>query len=265
MNADDRREHITELLKQRQRIEVDQLTQELGVSTMTIRRDLSQLEQEGKLIRTHGGAAAPQTLNGETPYSYKEGYFSLEKKAIASEAAKLVRECATIVLDSGTTTLELARKLKERGDITIITNDIPIAAELMNSPAQVIVTGGELQRHVGAMFGPHSQQLLENLYVDQFFLGAHAVDPKAGVTAPTLEKARIKQLMMAAAEETWLLTDSSKIPKKAFAKVCRMREIAGVLIDDAYQDNAESPLHQNLIRVSAGKESVIDEDRSHRG
>ncbi|WP_018922778.1 DeoR/GlpR family DNA-binding transcription regulator [Salsuginibacillus kocurii] len=251
MNANDRREHITELLKEKQRVEVEELTQRLGVSTMTIRRDLSQLEQEGKLIRTHGGAAAPQTLKGETPYSYKEGYFQPEKKAIAEKAAKLVKENATIVLDSGTTTLELARELKERGDLTIITNDIPIAAELINSPAQVVVAGGELQRHVGAMFGPHTEQLLQTLFVDQFFLGAHAVDIEAGVTAPTMEKARIKQLMMAAAEETWLLTDSSKFKKKAFARVCGLDELEGILTDSGYAERVGGTIHQHLLQVPA--------------
>src|SRR5699024_8479968 len=127
-----------------------------------------------------------------------------EKRQIARKAVELIRDDATILLDSGTTTLEIAKMLKNRNDITVITNDIKIAAELMDSEVRVIVAGGELQNNIGALFGPVSEGMLREVHVDVLFLGAHAFHHGVGITAPTHEKASIKKLMIKAAETTWV-------------------------------------------------------------
>lgn len=156
---------------------------------------------------------------------------SNQKKAVARKALSLIEENFTIILDSGTTTLELAKLLKHRNDLTIVTNDVNIASELLDSSNKVIVTGGELQQGIGALYGTATQQMLEIIHADIFFLGAHAIDVESGVTAPTFEKSLIKQLMVNAAARTWLLADSSKFNKKAFSKVCSLNEIEGIITD----------------------------------
>ncbi len=200
---------------------------------MTIRRDLTELEKKGKAIRTHGGAISVDSITEETPYSSKVTKNNAEKKMIAKNALTLIQDNSTIILDSGTTTFELAKLLKDRDDLIIVTNDIKIANELLESPNKVIVTGGELQQGVGALYGTSTQNMLSVIHADIFFLGAHAMNLKGGVMAPTFEKALIKQLMIKAAEKTWVLADSSKFNRKAFSTVCDLDEVEGVITDSS--------------------------------
>lgn len=254
MNIQHRRERLQQLVLEHGKVDIDDLVNALNVSTMTIRRDLMQLEKENKLIRTHGGAVPMKGLINETPFYNKESQFQKEKKAIAKKAAALVEDGSTIIIDSGTTTLELARVLKSRENLTVITNDILIAAEFMDSSIHVMITGGELQNQVGAMFGPHTQNLLEAINTDQLFLGAHALHPESGITAPTLEKAKIKQLMIASAKETWLLTDSSKFNRKSFTTVCSLDKIAGIITDENLENVNPELFHDHVIQATAKKE-----------
>lgn len=227
----ERRIWLEKQILKNNKIDIDEISKKLNVSPMTIRRDLKILEQEGKVIRTHGGAVSSRAFATELPYSSKEIHNIEEKKEIALKALSLVEENFIVILDSGTTTFELAKLLKDRNDLTIITNDIKIAVELIESDNKVIVTGGEMQKDVGALFGPTTQEMLKMIHADIFFMGAHAIDIESGVTAPTFEKSIIKQLMINAAKETWLLADHSKFNKLAFSKVCDLNELEGIIVD----------------------------------
>src|SRR5690554_5995225 len=155
-----RRKWIIEQLERLGRVEVDDLADQLKVSTMTIRRDLDQLEEEGMLIRIHGGAVLPQPLIKEASFQEKETRRMEQKQVIAKKALSRVKDGQTILLDSGTTTLEFAKLLKNRQDITVVTNDIKIATELFNTQLKVFITGGQLQNDVGALLGPRTNIFL---------------------------------------------------------------------------------------------------------
>ncbi|KYG89315.1 transcriptional regulator [[Bacillus] sp. KCTC 13219] len=232
MQPKDRRELILEQLNVNEKIEIDQLVEQLNVSAMTIRRDLNILEAEEKIIRTHGGAVLNKPLVNEVSFQIKETKYSQQKKRIAQTALQYIKDHSTILLDAGTTNLEIAKRLKGKRNLTVLTNDIRIAVELMDSDIKVIVTGGELQNNTGAIFGPLTEQVLKNIHVDQFFLGSHAVHIDAGITAPTFEKASMKQLMIECAEATLLVVDSSKFDQKSLAKVCDLFSIDGIITDD---------------------------------
>ena len=189
----DRKKHILQLLEVHGKIDIVEISNELSVTPMTIRRDLDGLEKEKKLIRTHGGAVLPQGLIYEQSYESKIGQAVEQKRLIALEANSFIKEKMTVLLDSGTTTLEIAKLLKHRENITVITNDIKIAAELMNSKLDIIVVGGRLQNDVGALFGSLTELTLREMHVDLFFLGAHALHPTFGITTPTFEKAAVKK------------------------------------------------------------------------
>ncbi|SDI71274.1 DeoR/GlpR family DNA-binding transcription regulator [Natribacillus halophilus] len=240
----DRKEHIVQWVQKHDKVDITDLSARFQVSTMTVRRDLNSLEEEGKIIRTHGGAVAAPQWRPETAYQLKESANKAEKKAIARAAASSVTDHSSLILDSGTTTLELARFLKERKGLRIVTNDVLIAAELIHAPIEVIVTGGELQHEVGTMFGTHTQNLLQSIHVDQCFLGAHSVDSEGEVRAPSIEKAKIKQLMMGVSNETWLLADHSKFGYKTFAHVCHLEELKGLITDEQMQLRH---LHDNVV------------------
>jgi len=251
----ERRKWILEQLSIDEKIDIDEMAAQLNVSAMTIRRDLLTLEEEGKIIRTFGGAILNKHLINETPFLAKEGKYSRQKKVIAQKALSLVQDHSAILLDSGTTTLEIARLLKERKNLTVVTNDIKIAAELMDSEVKVIVLGGELQNSVGAIFGPTSEQLLQNIHVDVCFLGAHAIHLEAGITAPTFEKASIKQQMIKAAEATWVVADSSKFDQKSFTKVCELSRLDGWITDDDLtdEDREKAREHLNVVTAEVGE------------
>lgn len=246
MDPEKRRKWMIEQLEDQGKVEVDSLAEELNVSAMTIRRDLDLLETEGLLIRTHGGAVLPQPISKEASFQEKETRRIEQKKMIAKKAISLVKDRQTILLDSGTTTLEIAKLLKNRDDITVVTNDIKIAAELFNTKLKVFITGGELQNDVGTLFGPQTNHFLQNIHVDICFLGAHALDLKAGVTSSSFEKSQVKQLMTQCANETWLVADSSKINQKTFAKVCDLHELTGFITDDDLPSSKKDALAEIL-------------------
>ncbi|MFP7170930.1 DeoR/GlpR family DNA-binding transcription regulator [Terribacillus halophilus] len=255
MQPNERRNVILERLNKNEKIDIDALAKELDVSAMTIRRDLNYLEEQEQIIRTLGGAILNKPLVMESSFQTKEGKNAQEKRLIAKRAAELVQEHFTILLDSGTTTLEIAKLLKHKRNLTVVTNDIKIAAELMDSEVKVILTGGEMQNNIGALFGPLTEQTLRNLHVDLFFLGAHAVHLQVGVTAPTFEKASIKKLMIESAQATWLVADSSKLDQKALAKVCDLEALSGVISDSGIRSYHPEELTELLEVVAAEGEA----------
>lgn len=251
MQPKERRKRILEQLYANGKIDIDELVEELNVSAMTIRRDLNYLEEKNKIIRTHGGAILNKTLLYESSFTEKESKNRLEKQEIAKKAVELINEGSTIMLDSGTTTFEIAKLLKGWENITVITNDIKIATELMNSLVKVIITGGELQNNIGALFGPLTEYVIRNLHVDIFFLGAHAVHFEKGVMAPSFEKATVKQLMIKAADSTWLVADSSKFGEKSLTTVCELMEIDGVITDSGLSEEDRAMLQDQVKIVTA--------------
>lgn len=242
----ERRQIILERVRREGKVEIEQLSEQLNVSGMTVRRDLARLEDEGKVIRTHGGAMLAKSLIPETPYSNKVSHRTPQKRAIAKLATQMVPEGAKILLDSGTTTLEIARDLAWRDDLTIVTNDIKIAIELIESGSRVISTGGEMQHGIGSLVGPHAQHLLGHVHVDLLFLGAHAIHPQAGITAPAMDKALIKKLMIDAAAEKWVVADSSKFGQRSFAHVCSLSSIDGIITDSECTADDRAVLEQQV-------------------
>ncbi|WP_232225548.1 DeoR/GlpR family DNA-binding transcription regulator [Oceanobacillus manasiensis] len=243
-----RRDWLLKRIDEDGKVLIERIADSLKVSPMTIRRDLKYLESTGKVIRIHGGAVSTNSLVAETPYKNKESLQINQKKSIANKALSFVQQGQTIILDAGTTNLELAKLLKKRENITVITNDIKIATELVDCSLKVIVTGGELQQNVGTLYGPQTYNFIKDLHVDLLFLGAHAVDMEAGVTSPTLEKSLVKKLMIDAAETSWLIADSSKLNQKAFSKVCDLSQVYGLLTDDDISVETKKR-YSNVLKV----------------
>jgi DeoR/GlpR family transcriptional regulator of sugar metabolism len=249
MTANERRNFILKQLNKSEKIDIEQLVNQLNVSAMTVRRDLAFLEEEDKIIRTHGGAILNKPLVLETPFTAKESKYNEQKKRIAKKALDYIKNDSTILLDSGTTTLEIAKLLNDKKGLTVITNDIKIAAELIDSEAKVIVAGGELQNNIGTLFGPLTEEIIRNVHVDQYFLGTHAIHLEAGIMTTTFEKASIKKLMIEAAKTTWLVADSSKFDQKSLTKVCDLSSIHGIITDKGIPAEYEG-LKENLKVVT---------------
>ncbi|UOQ94644.1 DeoR/GlpR family DNA-binding transcription regulator [Halobacillus shinanisalinarum] len=240
----ERRQHIMNKLGAQGTVHIEQIASDLGVSSMTIRRDLASLEKEGKLVRSHGGAILPERMAQEIPYQTKLSSYKGEKEFIAKKAAEMIPENAKVLLDSGTTNLEIAKLIKTRGDLLIVTNDAKISMELLYSDSEVISTGGELQKDIGAFMGTHVQALLNQIRVDVVFLGANAIDLNGGISAPSMEKAFIKKLMLESATMKWVVADHSKFNRRAFAHVCHLNTINGIITDNQLEEHDRKKLEQ---------------------
>ena len=205
-----RRAEIAAFIQQNGGIDTDTLARHFGISVMTARRDLKILEQDNMLKRTWGGAVPPHFLSQEIPYASKAAAMLEAKKAIAAEAAKLVQEESCIILDAGTTTLELAELLRGR-TVTVVTTDLQIALLLSSSPTvTVFVAGGWLDPVSRACNDQSAVDYLAQLRVTQAFIGTSVWDASRGATTSLTAKMRLKRQMMACADQSVLLADSSK-------------------------------------------------------
>jgi DeoR/GlpR family transcriptional regulator of sugar metabolism len=233
--AEERQQLIARLVDEHGRARVADLSSQFGVSSVTIRKDLEKLEQQGRLTRTHGGAVAPRTAGAERAFDVRERLQRLEKDAIGREAAAMVVDGESIALDASTTALALARHLKRQGGwlhLTVITNGLRIAAELAGHPGiTVAMPGGFLRWEALSLVGPLGEGLFDKVNIQTAFMGAAGFALDAGLSDATEEEAQIKRLMVQGASRTVALVDHSKWERAAFATFCRTADIAAVVTD----------------------------------
>ncbi|TSD40390.1 DeoR/GlpR transcriptional regulator [Rhodococcus sp. KBS0724] len=232
MPAKERRDAILQRIHADGYVEAKILSRELGVDASTIRRDLDTLVRSGKAERTHGGARPVTGAAFEIPYAVKETARRQEKAAIAQCAAQKVLDGDTVILDSGSTTYQVALELRHRTDLTIITNDLRIGKYVATIPAiRLLVTGGELLGSVYTLVGERAVDFLSDYSADWAFLGADAIDPIAGITNTNTLEIPIKRAIIAAATRTVVVADSSKLGHRALAKVAAIYEVDTILTD----------------------------------
>jgi DeoR family transcriptional regulator of aga operon len=214
------------------KVVVAELRDLLQVSEVTVRSDLEQLSQKGMLVRTHGGAVKSDLLVHDIPLYEKTTKHQNEKERIATVAAALVEDGEVITIDSGSTTWELARRLKSKRRLTIITNSLPIAGELSTVPGiEVIVTGGSVRRDSLSIVGPHTEELLREHFASKLFLGVDAFDVNSGLTTPNLHEARVNRVMIDMAREVIVVADSSKFGRRSMCLICETKRIHKVVTD----------------------------------
>ncbi|MDK3156422.1 DeoR/GlpR family DNA-binding transcription regulator [Kamptonema cortianum] len=210
MFAQERFQKITSLLEQKGRLSVQTLEKALGVSPATLRRDLSELEVSGKLIRIHGGVMHPAYFNGEPSYEQKTRENLGDKQAIADVVADLIPSNASVLIDSGTTCMEIGRRLLRRKDLTIITNSIPLLNAAHSTQAQVICIGGQLRVVNQALVGEIATQWMEGLSADFAVLSSSGLSLDRGATTTELTEAQMKKLFLKRADKVILAADASK-------------------------------------------------------
>jgi len=214
----ERRAKILELLDKQGQVRVTQLTAMFGVSEVTIRNDLDKLEEKRLLIKTRGGGIQTPRVGFNYEFNKELTLFLKEKQAIGKKAAELVKEKDIIILDSGTTTLEVARNLTHVKDLTIITNGVLIAHELAHYPnLKIVMLGGSLRQSSLSLVGPIAEENLKTLFCDKVFLGVNGIDSKYGMFTTHIEDASLNRLMITMSKEVIVVTDSSKFLKRSFS------------------------------------------------
>ncbi len=235
MLSEERQAILLQELQTKGYAHVNEMADRLQVTPITIRRDFAVLEQQGKCSRTRGGAVQTgQGTTPELPYEIKAQRQIPEKQRIAQAAAAHIHEGDIIILDSGSTTFQLASQLLPRRQITVVTNDLKIASLLAVNPSiTLICTGGVSRANVYTLLGSQTEQFLKTIRVDKTFLGADAIHPDGVVSNVNLDEVAIKQAMLAACSQRILLADSSKFGVRGFARVCAIYDLDLVITDDS--------------------------------
>jgi DeoR family transcriptional regulator, fructose operon transcriptional repressor len=229
--AEERKLVILEWLHKEGKVMVIPLSEHLEVSPETIRRDLFVLEKEGKLKRVYGGAIKPTFLNDEAPYTIRQSIHPEEKRAIGWRAAELIQDGSTIVIDVGTTTLELAQAIQGKKRLTILTNSIPVASTLLESisrgvfTGRVIILGGEVNPEQRSISGTLCEQMTAQFHVDQAFLSVGGISLANGITDFDFNEAAVSKVFAAAAQEVIVLADHSKLGITTFARMIPLEQV----------------------------------------
>jgi DeoR/GlpR family transcriptional regulator of sugar metabolism len=250
MITEERRTRILKKLSENRFVQVSELANEFDVSTVTIRRDLDTMEEEGLCIRRHGGAIRVNPgVTLEMPYEIKRHEMVIEKERIAHRALDFIEDGDTFIIDSGSTTYALALLLNIKVRITVVTNDLQIAVKLAENPKiKLICTGGSARSSVFSLEGSMTESFLKSIKVDKTFLGADAIHEDGVISNVNMEEVAIKKAMIQAADKTILLVDSSKFTKAGFAKICDLEDIDVLITDKGISEQARTMIKSNPVR-----------------
>jgi DeoR family fructose operon transcriptional repressor len=251
--VEERKAAIVEYVNAKKKAGVAELCEKFGVSSATIRNDLRDLEQNRLLVRTHGGVMVKGQARFEPAAADKSVQHAEEKRAIARAALQRVEDGDTLILDTGSTTIELARILNERSNITVLTNDLVIASILEgHQSATIHMIGGVLRRGFHCTVGSAAVVELKNLTVDKAFMAANAFTFEKGACTPDMSQAELKRLMVSIATKVFLLIDSSKFGRNSFACFCSSDSL-DCLITDALLKEDRERLEESGIEVIEAK------------
>lgn len=253
MMAEERRTQILQIVRSAGRVKVNELAARFNTSAVTIRNDLNELHQRGLVLRSHGGAVLPDTIQRESPVHERLKAYSDEKRRIGAMAATLINDGETIILDSGTTTLEIARQIKKKQGLQIITNGVNIAAELLDArDAQVFIVGGTVRGESASISGRFTEEMFDQFSADKLFLSGAGCDLDFGVSGANLEETMVNRAMLRISREIILVADASKFSKRSMSRIAPFSEIDTVISDTSLDEEIQAKLRSlgcNLILV----------------
>ncbi|HSK91508.1 MAG TPA: DeoR/GlpR family DNA-binding transcription regulator [Euzebyales bacterium] len=236
MYAEERLRLIAEQARREGRVDVARLAEEFGVTTETIRRDLSTLERQSMVMRVHGGAIPTERLGFEPGVARRSGVMVAEKERIAKAAMAEVPDEGGILIDAGTTTAQLAQLMPTDRDLTVVTNCAPIAVTLAAKPRiKVLLVGGRVRGRTLAAVGDWTTRALSQIYIDVAFVGTNGFSTQRGLTTPDPAEAAAKRAMIEAARRTVVLADHTKFGADALMRFADLRDV-DVLITDTGLD-----------------------------
>lgn len=233
MQAASRRRKIIDMIDSQGMVRVEELSELFGVSEMTIYRDLERLEKEGYLKKTLGGAIKNLSTALETSFMRRLQTNWEEKRRIARKAVEYIGEGDSVALDSSTSTLALAKELRERSNLTVITNFLSTLMELSsNREIQVVSTGGNLRRKTLSLVGPAAEKYISDIHADKAFISAKGIAFEEGLTDSDLNEAEMKKLIVRCAREAYFLADHSKFNQVALYTFARVTDLTRMITDD---------------------------------
>ncbi|MDG5766286.1 transcriptional repressor AgaR [Balneolales bacterium ANBcel1] len=246
----ERRNKTIKLLNDEGQVSVTKLSKMLGVSEVTIRKDLLFLEEKNFLVRTHGGAMKNDYLVHDQHIEDKGKKYADEKRRIGECAAKMVEDGESLILDAGTTVLQVARNLQNKRNLTVLTPAVNIALELIRVPEiQIMVMGGVLRNTSAAVIGSYAETMVREHFCSKLFLAADGFDLVTGLTTTNALEANLNRLMIESANETIVVMDSSKFGSRGLSRICGMDQIDVIITDEGISENMRKTLEANNIQV----------------
>lgn len=250
MRSLERSQFILDYLRQHRHVDVSFLREKLQVSEVTIRKDLERLENENLVIRSHGGAMLNENLFLEPSFLEKEDRLREEKSAIAKVAASLVKDGDVIALSTGTTVHHMTKWIRDRTNLTVVTNAINIAKELMGLEGiQLFLTGGSIRPKTFALIGETAEKSLDGIYTDYVFFGINGFSIEEGLTTPSMEEARVVRKLIENAKHTVVLADHSKFGVVTFYRIVPVEKVHTLITDRKAPEEIVSKLRQKGIEV----------------
>ena len=243
---------ILEQVREHGAVRVADLVETLGVSDMTIRRDLELLHERGLLEKVHGGAAAIEGSSLFEPgFTVKSSLMQSEKAAIAATAASLVAPGTAIAISAGTTTFALGRGLVDVPGLTVLTNSVPVADALYREgrPDQTVILSGGVRTPSDALVGPFAVEVIRSLHVDMVFMGTHGVDPRSGFTTPNILEAETTRALIEAGRRLLVLADHTKWGIVGISSVARLEEADTIITDSGLEFAAQNQLASAVRRL----------------
>ena len=259
---------ILERVREEGAVRVSDLVRSLGVSDMTIRRDLELLSERGLIEKVHGGAAAIEGSSLFEPgFSIKSGLMQTEKTLIAGSAATLVAPGTAIAISAGTTTFALARRLVDVPGLTVLTNSVPVADALHKDgrPDQTVILSGGVRTPSDALVGPFAVDVIHSLHVDMVFMGTHGMDSRSGFTTPNLLEAETNRALIAAGRRLVVLADHTKWGVIGISSVARLEEADTIITDTGLDPAARNQLTTAVRRLILVDPATGDRRTIERG
>ncbi|EFP4584094.1 DeoR family transcriptional regulator [Salmonella enterica] len=248
----ERREQIIQRLRQQGSVQVNDLSTLFGVSTVTIRNDLAFLEKQGIAVRAYGGALICDSNNSgiEPSVEDKSSLNTALKRSIARAAVELIKPGHRVILDSGTTTYEIARLMRNHTDVIAMTNGMNVANALLEAEGvELLMTGGHLRRQSLSFYGDQAEQSLQNYHFDMLFLGVDSIDLERGISTHNEDEARLNRRMCEVAERIVVVTDSSKFDHSSLHKIVDTQRIDMIIVDEGIPMESLEGLRKSGIDV----------------
>ena len=250
--VEERHRRIAELLDVQERVTVEELVARFGVSAVTIRGDLDALAEAGSVIRSHGGALKRIDSPDDIPITVKETLHHAEKVRIGHAAARMIQDGETILLDSGSTTMEIARQIRflRLKSLNVVTNALNVAMELASLPhVRLIMIGGMLRQISHSLAGPHAEQTLRALHADRLFLGVDGLDPEIGLMTPDVLEAQLNAVMIQVSREVVVVADHSKFQRRSLSVIGRIESAQKVITDSGIAPEIVAAVRARNVEV----------------
>lgn len=229
---------------------VNELSEELNVSSVTIRKDLKLLEEKKLLFRSHGSASAIDPYIKDRSVALKESMQKEEKMRIAQKAVEMIAADDTVILASGTTVLQLAKSLSSSDRLTVITSSTNVTIELTRlTNIEIVQLGGIVRHSSTSVVGHYAEEMLSNFACSKLFLGVDGIDVDFGLTTTNMQEAHLNQIMMTAAQKTIVMADSTKFGRKGFGKICDIDMVDVIITDSGVNKSLVEKIEEKGVKV----------------